>query len=345
MNSVKILFISHRFYPDVGGTEANAEFLANKFCEYGAEVHLMTWTQSIGEKNFPFKVIRHPATGVILKEHSWADVVFENSPTLRLSWPNILYRKPLIVSLNTWLDDDKGQLSFQSKLKLKWLARAKHVIAVSDAVRQRCWNKAVVIENAYNEDLFITEEPFEARQLDFVFLGRLVSDKGADLAIQALAMLNRSNEGKHKLPFRLTVIGTGKDAADLQQLAEQSGVGDEVSFKGAMTGKKLVEQLNRHRFILVPSVWDEPFGIVVLEGMACGCIPIVSNSGGLPDAVGEAGLTFQKGNTVDLVSVIGSILENPDLQKTLREKAGAHLMAHSPDIIAKQYFKLIKSSL
>lgn len=345
MSSVKILFISHRFYPDVGGTEANAEFLANKFWEYGADVHLMTWTKSTGEKNFPFKVIRHPATGVILKEHSWADIAFENSPTLRLSWPNIFYRRPLIVSLNTWLDDDQGQLSFQSKLKLKWLARAKHVIAVSDAVRQRCWSKAVVIENAYNEDLFVTKHSFEARQLDFVFLGRLVSDKGADLAIRALAILNQSNKRKNELPFRLTVIGTGKDAADLQQLAERSGVGAEVSFEGAMTGEPLVEQLNRHRFILVPSVWDEPFGIVVLEGMACGCIPIVSNSGGLPDAVGEAGLTFKKGDVTDFVSVITNILENPDFQKTLRERADSHLKAHSPDVIAKQYFKLIKSSL
>ena len=51
----------------------------------------------------------------------------------------------------------------------------------------------------------------------------------------------------------------------------------------------MVEELNRHEIMVVPSRWNELFGVVALEGMACGCAMLVSDGGGLPDAVGYAG--------------------------------------------------------
>lgn len=337
---MKILLLTHKFFPDVGGTEANAEFLANSFVRFGAEVRVITWTKSTGSKEFPYLIIRSPKWIRLIEEHKWADVVFENSPVLRLSWPNLLIRKPLLVSLNTWIDDD-GKVTIITRLKYEWLKRASIVIAVSNAVKKRCWPPAVVIENAYNEDLFVNIKPISQRTKHFVFLGRLVSDKGADLAIKAVARLKQL--GYTKELYNLTIIGGGIDLEYLRQLTVELKLEADVSFTGPMSGVKLVSCLNEHKYLLVPSVWQEPFGIVALEGMACGCIPIVSNGGGLPDAVGQAGVIFERNELDDFVEKILSLMEDKQLRERLSSAAKYHLEEHSPGSIARKYYTLIES--
>lgn len=344
--SLKVLLLTHKFYPDLGGTEANAEFLAKAFHNYGIAVHLLTWTQKSGTKVFPYKVVRNPGLKQLLAEHKWADVVFENSPVLRMSWPALLFRKPLVISLNTWLSNEDGSKSMQAKMKYLWLRKALSVIAVSDAIRQKCWPAAVVIENAYNDDLFVQTISNDNKPKSFVFLGRLVSDKGADLAIAAIAQLYKKYREANldTSEISLTVIGEGKDFEKLKQYVIDAGIKQIVRFEGSLTGEKLVDCLNQHRYMLIPSRWQEPFGIVALEGLACGCIPIVSDGGGLPDAVGKAGLVFKRGDLHDLVNTIKTLLSDDRLQRKLRAEADAHLKAHSSKVVAKQYIDIINSA-
>ena len=66
--------------------------------------------------------------------------------------------------------------------------------------------------------------------------------------------------------------------------------------------------MNRHRVMVVPSIWEEPFGIVALEGLACGCEVVIARSGGLPEATGPFGVTFKRGDPVDLANVINFVL-------------------------------------
>ena len=104
-------------------------------------------------------------------------------------------------------------------------------------------------------------------------------------------------------------------------------------------------QLNKHNFLLVPSVWEEPFGLVVLEAMACGCIPIVSNSGGLPEALGNAGLLFDKGNLNALVEKMEYLITNTTLRDNFRNEAISHLKNHNSEIIGKKYLDVVKNLL
>jgi glycosyltransferase involved in cell wall biosynthesis len=97
--------------------------------------------------------------------------------------------------------------------------------------------------------------------------------------------------------------------------------------------------------ILVPSRWEEPFGNVALEGMACGCIPVVSDGGGLPDAVGSAGLTFKRGDTADMVKRIREILHSKELEEKLRLEALQHLKLHHPKKVADRYLKVIREAV
>jgi glycosyltransferase involved in cell wall biosynthesis len=333
---MKILFITHKFYPDIGGIEVNSEVLALGFHKAGHEVRMITWTASSGERNFPFVMIRQPKTAVLFKEHRNADIVFENNPSLRLSWPAIFFNKPIVVALRTWVNRNEGNMAWQDKMKMYWLKRSSAVIAISEAVRKRCWPQATVIGNPYRENLFriLNDEP---RKRDFVFMGRLVPDKGADIALKALQQLSDNN---NKL-YNLTIIGNGPEEANLKALVETLKLQDQVTFTGSLRGEELVTCLNRHQYLLVPSTWEEPFGNVALEGMACGCLPIVSEGGGLPDAVGNAGLVVERGSVNALVEGVQKLFLKPDLEQQLRQAATIHLANHHPDVVSRKYLEVV----
>jgi glycosyltransferase involved in cell wall biosynthesis len=339
VKSLKILFITHKFYPDIGGIEVNSEILALAFHHAGHQVRLITWTSSTGDKAFPFQVIRQPGVAALFKEHRNAEVVFENNPSLRLSWPAVFFNKPIVVALRTWINRIEGGMAWQDKLKIHWLKCASAVIAVSDAVRKRCWPEATVIGNPYRQNLFRVL-PDVQRTRDFVFMGRLVPDKGADIALKALHNLST---GTTSLPT-LTIIGNGPEQEGLQELAKTLDVESQVNFTGSLRGEELVACLNQHRYLLVPSTWEEPFGNVALEGMACGCLPIVSNGGGLPDAVGNAGLVVERGNVDALTKGIQTLFNDTELEQQLRNAATTHLANHHPNVVSKKYLALVEAA-
>lgn len=338
--SLKILVLSHRFYPDIGGIEANSEILATGFSQADHEVRLLTWTKSTGDRAFPFQIIRNPSVLRRIKELYWADVVFENNPCFRLAWPGILFKKPTVIALNTWVPVQKN---LQGRLKRRWLKRAKQIIAVSHAVRRRSWLGAVVIRNPYNVAEFVRDTAI-SKTKDFVFLGRLVSDKGAALAVEALHILVEKDRSKN-IALSLTVIGDGPERQHLQAMVSDLGLDAQVQFTGSLRGPELANQLNQHRYILVPSVWEEPFGNVVLEGLACGCLPIASNGGGLPDAVGKAGLLFPRGDVAALASCMQTAVEDKTAHKHLHEAAPQHLANHHPDNVTRQYLAVLQQAV
>lgn len=339
MISIKILFITHKFYPDIGGIEVNSEVLAMGFHAAGHEVRMITWTGSVGDRNFPFTIIRQPGTAVLFKEHRNADVVFENNPSLRLSWPAIFFKKPIVVALRTWVNRSQDGMAWQDRMKAFWLKRATAIIAISEAVRLRCWPPATVIGNPYREGLFRIL-PHAERNLDFVFMGRLVPDKGADIAIKALKKLSADQKDL----YSLTIIGNGPEENQLKNLVQQLGLNDQITLTGALRGEDLVACLNQHKYLLVPSTWEEPFGNVALEGMACGCLPIVSNGGGLPNAVGNAGLVVERGSEDALANGIQSLLNNTELENRLRGAAKEHLAGHHPQVVSNKYLKIVEAA-
>ena len=341
---MKILFITHKFYPDIGGIEINSEILANSFYQNGHEIQVITWTRATGNKKFPYKVHRSPDSYTLFRKHIWAELIYENNPALRLSWPALFFGKPSVVALRTMINRQNGSIGWQDKLKYLWLKRAKKVIAVSNAVSKKCCKSAVVIGNPYRNELFRRISEIN-KDRDFVFLGRLVSEKGVDAAILAIRELNKLKGTTSSNNFSLTIIGTGPQKEELEKLAEEIDLENEVVFTGAMHGEELVSCLNRHKYILVPSTGEETFGNVVLEAMACGCIPITSNAGGLTDAVGDAGLIFERGNLKELITCMTEITNNDELNDKLKTQAVIHLTNHTQQIVTKRYLRVLESAL
>jgi glycosyltransferase involved in cell wall biosynthesis len=319
--------------------------MAESFAEAGHDIHVLTSSEKKSEKKFPFEIIRRPDNKRLIREHRWADVVFENNPCLRMVWPALFTGRPSVVALQTWISRPDGKQNLQDRLKRVWLNRADSVIAISKAIRERCFPSATLIHNPYRESDFRIIPGIEKTE-DFIFLGRLVSDKGADIAIHALALLidqeiRSTPDGKRR---SLTIVGDGPDRSKLEILAKEKNLKEYIHFTGSMRGEELVQCLNRHRFLLVPSVWEEPFGIVALEGMACGCIPIVSDGGGLPDAVGKAGLLFRRGDVNDLSVRIQKLLNDPDLIRELKSAAREHLAEHQTKVITRKYLDIIEAA-
>ena len=144
------------------------------------------------------------------------------------------------------------------------------------------------------------------------FVGRLMHNKGAHVAIEALARLI-DTEGRPQ--WRLTVIGSGDTGyvRHLEDLSEERGVSERVVFLGQVPSTSIPSILARHSVLVVPSLWEEPFGRVVIEGMAAGCVVVGSEVGALPEIIesGETGILFPPGDAVSLANSLQWLVVEP----------------------------------
>ncbi|MEZ7503906.1 glycosyltransferase family 4 protein [Flavobacterium sp. Arc2] len=333
---MKILLFSHSFYPRIGGIETVSLMLAKNFQnKREVSVIVVTHTKEDGTEKLPFKVVRDPSIKVIYNLLKWCDVVFENNPCFRMSWLNFIVRKPKIVALHTWIGLPKEKKLIHQKAKTFFLNDYDAVIACSKKIKEHTFKKATVIENSYEAAVFKATTIKKTK--DFAFVGRLVSDKGADMCIELLHELNTIQDEK----YSLAIIGDGPEMVKLMELTSRYKLTSQIRFLGFLSAEAIAYELHENRFLLVPSRWEEPFGIVVLEGMACGCIPIVSDGGGLPDAVGNAGVVFERNSHESFVQKTVQLLENTKLQQSLLRNAKAHLGEHTEEEVCQQYFNLI----
>jgi glycogen(starch) synthase len=329
---VKILLSTHVFPPSIGGIEVVSSILAHEFARRGHKVIVVT--QTLGDGRFPFEVRRAPRLAELPGLVRWSDVVFHNNISLRTAWPLALIRRPWVVAHHTWIARTDGRRALVDRLKLRAIRMATNV-AVSRAIAAKLGVEARVIPNPYRDELF-RETNDGARDGDVIFLGRLVSDKGVDLLIEALALLR-------ELAVRTTIVGEGPEREALEAQARRLGV--PATFLGARQGQELAGILNAHRLLVAPSRWEEPFGVAVLEGMACGCVPVVARAGGLPEAAGEAGVTFEKGDARALADCLRRLLGDEEQLADLRLRAPAHLERHRAAAIAGQYLEVMEEAL
>ncbi len=332
---MKILHYSPAFLPNIGGLELNVANIAEHLQQAGHDVTIVTRTPSAEPDHFPFRVVRCPSIGEFLRWTRWCDLFFQANVSLRGLWPLLLVRRPWAVSHHSWYCRTDGHIAWQDRLKRFLLRYAAASIAVSQALADDLAVPSVVIRNPYRDQLFRLLPDIE-RTGDLLFVGRLVSDKGANILLDAMAIL-----GKEGLVPHLTLVGDGPEAPRLKEQAYSLGVAEQVDFQGAHTGEDLVKIFNRHRILVVPSRYNEPFGIVALEGIACGCVVVGSSGGGLSEAIGPCGPTFRNGDAADLARVLGDVLRHPERNGDYLRHAPEHLAAHRTDQVAAEYSRVL----
>jgi len=134
----------------------------------------------------------------------------------------------------------------------------------------------------------------------------------------------------------------GPEEENLRRLTADLGLDRQLTFAGQKSGAELAAILNRHQILVVPSRWAEPFGIVALEGIACGCVVVGSENGGLKEAIGPCGVTFENENLDALAAQLKRLLNDPGAQNSLRQHASEHLAKFQSDTVAAAYLRIIR---
>ncbi|HUB68708.1 MAG TPA: glycosyltransferase family 4 protein [Candidatus Methylacidiphilales bacterium] len=332
---MKILFSSYVFSPSVGGIETVAALLAPEFVRSGHEVALVTLTGEDDGKSWPFAVQRSPGPAQLLELTRWCDVFFQNNISLQLAWPLLFVRRPWIISHSTWIDRLGARGKLRDQLKRFLLPYGVNV-TVSRAVAHGIPVASTIVGNPYSDDIF-RQIPGITRDRELIFVGRLVSDKGVDLLIQSLADLRALG-----LSPRLTIAGSGPEEPALRLMAANLGVANQIEFAGSKEPREIARLLNAHQVLVVPSRWAEPFGIVVLEGLGCGCAVIAARMGGLPEAVGSCGLLFATDNPKALTEALHTMLTQPATLEKFRQNAGPHLGQFQTATVAARYLEVFE---
>lgn len=335
---MKILFTSYLFAPSLGGIETVSALLAHEFVRQGHEVILVTTTLEDDRVARPYRVVRAPKAGDLIELTRWCDVLFQSNISLELAWPLLVIHRPWIISHQTMLLHPVGSLTWRGRLKYSLFRFASHA-AISHSISDSLPVPSIILGNPYSPQTFKVM-PEIPRDRELVYLGRLVSDKGIDLLMESVTELRQRG-----FTPRLTIIGSGPELGNLQALAERLQICDQVEFTGAKKGEELARALNAQQIMIVPSRWAEPFGVVALEGIACGCAVIVSRTGGLPEAAGPCGITFEPGNHISLADAIQTALTQPGFRENLQSHAQSHLARFDPVIVAQKYLQLFEQAL
>lgn len=338
---MKILLCSYAFAPNIGGIETISALLAEQFSRYGSTVTVVTHTPGNSGSSSAYEVIRCPPVQKISALARRADIVFQNNISMRTLLPALLSGKPIVIAHQTYLSRTDGSIGWQDQLK-RVLLPVCHSISISKAIADRLPVKSTIVGNPFEPQEFATSAAARGgndRDKDIVFMGRLVSDKGCGVALRALALLKA--EG---LFPSFTVIGDGPEMPALKNLAAELGIAAQVDFRGALREGR-GREVARHRIMVIPSVWAEPFGVVALEGLAAGCALVASSAGGLPEAVGSCGLLFPNGDVEAMAAALKRLITDPSLREKLLAERDRHLERFQPEAVAREYMQFFESIL
>jgi glycosyltransferase involved in cell wall biosynthesis len=153
-----------------------------------------------------------------------------------------------------------------------------------------------------------------------VYVGRLRRYKGIDLVMRSVAQL--ISEG---VPVRFVIVGQGDDAARLQGIARELGLGDSVSFRGFVSEEEKVRILQSAWINVYPSP-KEGWGITNVEAAACGTPSVASDAPGLRESVldGRTGFLVPHGDVGAWTAALRRLIENEKLRETMGARAIEH---------------------
>ena len=161
--------------------------------------------------------------------------------------------------------------------RLRTMSHLGRIVVISQFMKSR------LIKNGIRPQIISVEPPVistngivrsSAPDIDILYAGQLIRGKGVHLLLRALALVNSSRS--------LDIVGTGNMEKKLRKLSERLGVAGRVRFHGFQTDAR--SWMARARCVVVPSFWQEPYGLVAAEAVALGIKTVVFNVGGLPEA-------------------------------------------------------------
>ena len=308
--------------------------------------------QQLGLLSDYYRYFHHPASVRELRR-----VIAETRPEVLYIWEitglgmnsllHALHHIPIPVVFHLesyWLQYALTAETEQTRLRTKQLKKllignvpALHytsIIAASEAVKQEYAAAGCDpsrIEVIYNGiDARFLDTPRSSSEIDgsdeirLIYVGRLCDEKGVHITLKALDTLVNERGRRN---FHLDIFGEGDEAyvKELHAFLNEKRLGKRVTFHGKVPQEQLIRAYDQSTIMLIPSIWKEPFGLVVAEGMARGLPVITSNLGGPAEIVthGVDGLLTEPGDVQAVAAAIAQLADNAALRARLAHAARA----------------------
>jgi glycosyltransferase involved in cell wall biosynthesis len=321
-----------------GGHERLVEMVAKQYLEMGHEVHLLVTEgssvpgctiHSIGKEGFPpkkmdaLKAIPF-AWKFLWKHRNYFDMVHNFG---RLAYLLPIFYHPVKKIMTYGREINRLNIRFMN------IAIGKNIVYTGCSSNLLSRVKATgTWETVYNAIDFnkYSLRPYMKADAPLVFLGRIEKFKGCHTAIKiALATGN-------KLIIAGNISPLKEEQLYFKKEIEPYIDGIQIRYVGQLNDEQKNEYLGQAKVLLFPIEWNEPFGIVMIEAMACGTPVIAFNRGSVNEVIDEGITGFKVNNMEEMIDALAKI--DTISRTACREQAE---MRFDAAIIASRYIKMI----
>jgi glycosyltransferase involved in cell wall biosynthesis len=174
-----------------------------------------------------------------------------------------------------------------------------------------------------------------------LYVGRLIQEKGI---VELVRAFSRAGDAK----AQLVIVGNGDQAKRIIIAAHACGVGSRVHLKPGVSYQRIPELYNSADIVAAPSLttpyWEEQFGMVLAEAMACGRPLLTTSSGAIPEVVGSAAQIVAPYDNDALARELGRLLRSPQRQRAMGAQARDWAVSHyAVTTVAKQLAEVYRA--
>lgn len=234
------------------------------------------------------------------------------------------HKAKFIITLHSCAIDNKN-IKPSKKLRLrryfleKALKKSDHIIAVSEAVKKSYMKyykvKSEKISIVYNGIPLDTltqgydNQPKIKERFELLYIGRLTMGKGIDILLYTVQLLLKEYKVK------LTIVGDGAFRPYCESLVRKLDIEQYVVFAGF--DRELEKYYTECNIFVYPSLYEEAFGISIVEAMSWGLICVGTNKGGIPEVIQDNvnGFISEKATPYDLYLAISKAVQVYKLNK------------------------------
>lgn len=171
------------------------------------------------------------------------------------------------------------------------------------------------------------------------YIGRLEKEKGVHDLLEAVQRLKGS--------WSLMILGNGSEKQALIEQTRQNGIADKLRFFDGVHHEKIPAYLQNIDMLVLPSrttpEWKEQFGRILIEAMAAGVPIVASDSGAIPEVVGDAGMIVPEGDPGALAEALGVLLNSHERRAEIAVQGRMRSQAFSDHRIAFELHRFLRS--
>lgn len=274
-------------------------------------------------------ICKNEKIDVVIAQHS-DPITFIYLILLKRKFPQIKTAVYVHSNAADMCRSNRKKLASAKKALLKKAAKASdRVIAISNSVKNSVIDilqvperKISVVYNGANVDRFRAQAHPFATPVNIIYVGRLIEEKGVQVTLTALAKIKKETGAD----FRFRIVGDGSYRSALEAKAKELELGDSVEFLGKR--RDIPNLLSESDIFIHMPVWEEGFGITIVEAMASGLVCVCAKSGAIPEIIDdcETGFLVEMGNPDELAERIEKIISE-DRSEIMRIKENARRRA------------------